>query len=94
MLTPVEKKAKESGYVRCPNRHTRWYPGGPGIPTFEYWYQEIHIENEVVNAYEYQHGRGLVLKYTYKSWDDYIANVSEHGKLSEPGLPPFSNSWD
>ena len=102
-MTSTEQEARKSGYYRSPNNPTRWYAGGPGIPELLHWYQEIHIEHGVrpeskgydfVRLYEYQNGRGLVWKGTFADWADYMRYVTEHGKLSAPGLPAFSNAWD
>lgn len=90
-MLQMEHAALASGYVRCPNHPTRWYPGGPGIWSLPL--VDVVIANESVSlvAHEYSSGRVVVLM-RFADWESFYAYATDHGRKSEPGHGP--NVWD
>lgn len=95
------------GYVCSPNNiyglpGSIWYAGGPGIPEPTYPH-EVGVTGGSIRIFK-PHltensctGRARWETQTVASFDnvaDFLAWCAEHGQISEPGLPAFSNSWD
>ncbi|MBN3761374.1 hypothetical protein [Burkholderia sp. Ac-20365] len=97
---------RAAGYCRCPNNihslpGTIWYAGGPGIPEPK-GLQEVYLHEGKISVITHrfvgiQYVRGHYEQDEVASFDavdKFIDWCREHGKISEPGLPAFSNSWD
>jgi hypothetical protein len=97
---------RKQGYWRCPNNiHSLpgsvWYAGGPGIPEpssgCEVYLHDgkiAIIKHRFVGVpYQRGHYEQDTLA-TFDTVDQLIEWCKVNGRLSLPGLPAFSNSWD
>jgi len=96
-MTTIQRDLIAAGYVRCANTQDRWYTGGPGImePGYplEVRYADGHL-SIVVNPYGKFNQSDAVDVLCFSDVADLMGYLAVHGRVSEPGLPAFSNSWD
>jgi hypothetical protein len=98
---------RKQGYFRCPNNihsvpGSVWCAGGPGIPEPPDDLSEVYLHEGKISIIKHRfvgvpYKRGHYEQDTLESFDtvaQYIEWCNVNGKLSLPGLPAFSNSWD
>jgi hypothetical protein len=108
MLTAIEADLVKSGYFKSPNNiyslpGAGWYASGPGLPSVAQYNDEIRFADNRLSVVRTTHS-GEPYTSSYRNHHQTLAEFSSvaelvewlkvNGKLSEPGLPAFSNSWD
>jgi len=84
-MTALEKAINARGYVRCPNRSTRWYAGSGGLPECPSGF-EVHVQQDHIEILpDPWHSSRPVAIATFRNDADLFAWLSDHGKISEPG---------
>jgi hypothetical protein len=108
MLTAIEAGLVKAGYVKSPNNiynlpDAGWYASGPGLPSVAQYNDEIRCADKRLSVVRTTHS-GEPYTSNYQNHHQTLAEFSSvaelvewltvNGKLSEPDLPAFSNSWD
>ena len=106
MLTAAETALVSAGYCRNPNDScfglpgTGWYPSCAGIPDVDFTEEVRVVGEEYVIARRYEaasvgvNGRDGRIVATFSTVSALLDWCRAYRRLSEPGLPAFSNSWD
>lgn len=107
-MTPREAEVNKLGFYRSSNNihnlpGSLWYAGGPGIFDVPTYADEIQILNERIKIIRLR-SEGTPYTSTFRHLHDTVAEFATaeemqewlkvNGRISEPGLPAFSNSWD
>jgi len=107
-MNHLEEALHRAGYARSPNNihslpGSLWYAGGPGLPEPKGIMDELLVGNDgslqiVQSKFEgVPYVCGKYVHKTIASFDSVpgmIEWLKVNGKVSKPGLPAFSNSWD
>lgn len=103
----LREELRAHGYVRCPNNIYSmpgqfWYAGGPGLPEPSGLNDEIYVHEDKVSILRHRFVGVPYVKGHYEH--DTVAEFNSaaelaewckvNGRISLPGLPAFSNSWD
>ena len=104
-MKPLETALSKAGYVRSPNKIQSdiqwtpagyspiWYAGSMNIPEPKYGH-EVEVLENTIRVFK----TNLDLTSTTIAQFDTVECFWEwckiNGQLSEPGLPPYYNSWD
>lgn len=107
MLTELEQQIRHAGYVRSPNYpDTEWYASGPGILEPKRPYRvhvlanTIEVRGEIVAHFSDLRTRFELCAFyhpvvaSFRTVVGFLTWCAGNGRLSEPGLPAFYNSWD
>jgi len=90
----VHAELLRAGFVRCPNSRTRWYAGGPGIMEPAYPL-ELRVDDDrimlTVQPYGKVNESDAVPVMRFADVADLVHFLGRHGRVSEPGLPAYSN---
>jgi len=98
MLNALEQSLVNAGYYRCPNdicfgvEGTGWYAGSAGKPCPPL-FCDIRVRGDhyaVCDSYKPERAPLM----TCTTLPELLAWMTEHGRVSEPGLPAYSNGWD
>ena len=107
-MTTIEQDLADAGYCRSPNvpiaclliDDQQWYPAGPGIPE-PLAGCDVHVNESRIAVVRPHYGdHSDRSRYTaecvaqFGEVSQLIEWCREHGRISMPGLPAFSNSWD
>lgn len=78
-----ERAALASGYVRCTNRPTRWYPSGPNLPAPQH-HEDVHITPEGIELRHWYTGEVLARHATFERFIVKCTRKSEGGASHIP----------
>ena len=107
-LNPIEAALWSSGYQKQANNihcipGTLWTPKGAGLP-HPHYNRDINVRDGQIlivrndfHADNPRRGTGHYTQHIEVAFSSVQAMtdwLTVNGKLSEPGLPPFYNSWD
>lgn len=107
-LNPLESELWTRGYQQCANNihsipGTLWTPKGAGLPVPKGHNRDINVrDGKLLIVRSDFHGEPYTksahftqhVEAEFSTVDEMTEWLKANGRLSEPGLPPFSNSWD
>ena len=104
-MNALEYDMARAGYVRSPNKIQSdiewdangnspiWYAGSPGIPEPPKG-QEVEVSEHHIRVFKTNLDLTTTTIEHFQSVAGLLDWCRANGRLSEPGLPAFSNSWD